>query len=89
MKVTFNFENGMELSLKPENVSLSESNKGVALVTKTNEQVLALLLFPNTSLATPEELAARAAKAAAEAAAAKAAAEAVPNPPAPAAPAAE
>ncbi len=75
MKITFDFETGMELTLKPENVSIAENpGQGLALVTKTNEQVLGLLFFPNISLATPAELKARAAaKAAADAAALKAA----------------
>jgi hypothetical protein len=96
MKVIFDFENGMELTLKPENISLAENpGKGVALITKTNEQVLGLLFFPNTVLATPAEIKARADAAAAavqaaanQAAAAQAAANATPAAPVlPAAPA--
>ena len=64
MKITFDFETGIELTLKPENVSIAENpGQGLALVTKTNEQVLGLLFFPNISLATPAELKARAAAA--------------------------
>lgn len=59
MKINIDFQNGMELKLKPEQCQLAANENGTALVTKTNEQQLVLLFFPGAFLATPEELEAR------------------------------
>ncbi|MFI5260842.1 MAG: hypothetical protein ACHQU0_03545 [Candidatus Paceibacteria bacterium] len=75
MKILIDFENGMQLALKPENLQLIDNGGTAALVTRTENAVLPILFF-KSPLATPEELKAREEKAAA---AAKAAAE----PPAP------
>jgi hypothetical protein len=69
MKLTVDFENGMVLTLKPENISLIDNGgKDTVAITRTDNAVIPLVFF-NTLLATPAELKARevAAKAAAEA----------------------
>jgi hypothetical protein len=59
MKIVFDFENGMQLSLKPENVSLVDNGgKNSVLITKTDQTVVPLIFF-TPLLATQEELKAR------------------------------
>jgi len=70
MKISVDFENGMVLSLKPENISLVDNGgKDTVAIARTDNTVIPLVFF-KTLLATPAELKAReaAAKAAAEAA---------------------
>ena len=61
MKVTFDFENGMQLTLKPENCSLIDNpGKGTAVVTKMEGGgILPLMFFQNVVLASVDELKAR------------------------------
>ena len=86
MKILFNFENGMELSVGPENLALvPNGSQGSAIVTKTDTAVVPLIFF-KVQLATTEELKARDEKAKEAAVAADAqqqpAAQAVVAPPA-------
>ena len=68
MKITFDFENGMQLSLKPENIQLFDNGgQNTVLGTKTDQTVLPLLFF-KTLLATEEEIKAREIRAEAKAA---------------------
>jgi hypothetical protein len=65
MKFTADFESGLVLSAKPENLQLIDNGgKGSVLVVKT-EHTLVPLTFFSAVLATPEEIKARAEKAAA------------------------
>jgi len=60
MKLTFDFENGMQLSLKPENIQLLDNGiNGTAAVTRTDNAIIPLLFFKQAMLATPLELMAR------------------------------
>lgn len=60
MKVTIDFENGMEITLKPENLHLIDNGgRETVMVTKTDKAVIPLIFFPNNLLATPAELKAR------------------------------
>jgi hypothetical protein len=58
MKLLVDFENGMQLSLKPENVQLIDNDGKAVVITRTDNAVIPLLFFA-VSLATPEELKAR------------------------------
>lgn len=59
MKITIDFENGMQLTLKPENLQLADNNGiGTALVTRTDKAVIPIVFF-NLAVATPTEMAAR------------------------------
>jgi hypothetical protein len=61
MKMTFDFENGMQLILKPENVNLVDNGgKETVLITKTDQSVIPLVFFKTVLLASPSELQARA-----------------------------
>ena len=85
MKISVDFENGMVLSLKPENISLVDNGgKDTVAIARTDNTVIPLVFF-KPLLATPAELKARedaaAAKAAADALAAKGAADKAANPP--------
>jgi hypothetical protein len=77
MRITVDFENGMEVKLKPENIQLIDNNGQGTVLTFKTEHTLVPIMFFKTLLATPAELKARedAAKAAeaAKAADAKAA----------------
>jgi hypothetical protein len=56
MKILIDFENGMQLTLKPENVQLFDNGgKSTVVATKTDNAIIPLLFFP-ALLATPEEL---------------------------------
>ncbi len=84
MKVTIDFENGMQVNLKPENLQLVDikaptGELAVAVGFKTDVTQVPFLFFPNLQLATKEELAIR--KAIADADVDKAAAQ-PPSPPA-------
>jgi hypothetical protein len=76
MKISIDFENGMVLTLKPENISLIDNGgKGTVAVTRTDNAIIPLVFFKSL-LATPAELKARE-----DAAAAKDAADKAANPP--------
>lgn len=63
MLVTFDFQNGMSIVLKPENIQVADNGgKETVLVTRTDKAIVPLLFFP-ALLATPDELKARADKA--------------------------
>lgn len=62
MLFTVDFQNGMTMTLKSENLHLVEHNGKTMLVTKTDVAIVPLATFP-LHLATPEELAARETKA--------------------------
>ncbi len=68
MKILIDFENGMQLGLKPENLHLIDNGGTAALITKANNGIIPLLSF-TSSLATPDELKAREERATAAAAA--------------------
>ncbi len=68
MRITIDFENGMQLGLKPENLHLIDNGGTAALITKANNGIIPLLSF-TSSLATPDELKAREERATAAAAA--------------------
>jgi hypothetical protein len=93
MKLIVDFENGMQLSLKPENVELIDNGgQNTVAITRTDNAIIPLIFFKGL-LASPEELKAReekkkAAAAAAEKLSAPAAPAAATTPAAPAAPAA-
>lgn len=64
MKITIDFENGMEVNLKPENLQLVDikaptGELAVAVGFKTDVAQVPFLFFPNLQLATKEELAIR------------------------------
>jgi len=88
MKVTVDFENGMQLTLKPENIQLIDNGgRETVAVTRTDNAIIPIVFFKGVLLATPDELKAREEKAKADAAAAKAVAAANDVSKAPAAPA--
>jgi len=59
MKVTFDFDNGTQLSLKPENIKLIDNGgKETVAITSTDSAVIPLIFFKGV-LATAEELKAR------------------------------
>ena len=59
MKVTIDFENGMVLTLKPENLQLIDNDgKETVLATRTDNAVIPLLAF-KLLVATPAEIKAR------------------------------
>ncbi len=59
MKVTFDFENGMTLALKPENIQLVDNGgKETVAITRTDNAVIPLIFFKQF-LATEDELKAR------------------------------
>ena len=73
MKITVDYENGMQVNLKPENIQLLDNaGKNSVLIFKTDLAAVPIMFFP-ALLATPDEIKARqdvanlAAKAAAEA----------------------
>ena len=73
MKITVDYENGMQVNLKPENIQLLDNaGKNSVLIFKTELAAVPIMFFP-ALLATPDEIKARqdvanlAAKAAAEA----------------------
>lgn len=78
MKILIDFENGMQLALKPENLQLVDNGGQAALITCAENAVLPLLSF-KASLATKEELEVRQAKIDAAALAAKAAVQPLPE----------
>lgn len=82
MKITVDFENGMQVTLKPENVQLVDNNGKDTVLTFKTDHTLVPIMFFKSLLATPAELGLRNA---ALAAAAKAASEKKPAPGAPAA----
>ena len=82
MKITVDFENGMQVTLKPENVQLVDNHGKDTVLTFKTDHTLVPIMFFKSLLATPAELGARNA---ALAAAAKAASEKKPAAP-PAAP---
>jgi len=60
MKVTFDFDNGTQLSLKPENIKLIDNGgKETVAITSTDSAVIPLIFFKGVFLATAEELNAR------------------------------
>jgi len=60
MKIQIDFENGMQISVKPENIQLLDNDgKNSVVVTKTDQQAIVPLLFFSALLATPAELQAR------------------------------
>lgn len=64
MKITIDFENGMVLSVKPENLSIGDTKDAngtphVSIAFKTDAQTVPFLFFKNVQLATKEELEAR------------------------------
>jgi hypothetical protein len=71
MKLTVQFDNGMELTIKPEHASLIDNNGKAVLVTRTENAVIPILFF-NAALANADELKAREAAAAKKAAIEKA-----------------
>jgi hypothetical protein len=76
MRITIDFENGMQLALKPENLQLIDNGgDSSALITRTENAILPLVFF-KVPIATPDEVKARSEKATA---AAKAAEEAAPS----------
>lgn len=83
MKITVDFENGMQVSLKPENVQLVDNHGKDTVLTFKTDHTLVPIMFFKSLLATPAELGLRNA---ALAAAAKVASEK--KPAAPGAPAA-
>ena len=67
MKFLIDFENGMQLALKPENLQLIDNGgDSSALITRTENAILPLVFF-KVPIATPDEVKARAEKAAAAA----------------------
>ena len=82
MKITVDFENGMQVTLKTENVQLVDNHGKDTVLTFKTEHTLVPIMFFKSLLATPVELGLRNA---ALAAAAKAASEKKPAPGAPAA----
>ena len=63
MKITVNFENGMELTLTPDNIQLVDNNgKETVAITRTENAIIPLVFF-KALLATPDELKVREAKA--------------------------
>lgn len=63
MKIIVDFENGMQLSLKPENIQLMDNGgKDTVAITRTDNAVIPLIFFKSL-LATAEELKAREEKA--------------------------
>ncbi len=69
MKLLIDFENGMQLALKPENLQLIDNGgDSSALITRTENAILPLVFF-KVPIATPDELKAREDKATAAAAA--------------------
>jgi hypothetical protein len=88
MKVTVDFENGMQLTLKPENIQLIDNGgRETVAITRTDNTIIPIVFFKGVLLATTDELKAREEKAKADAAAAKAVAAANDVSKAPAAPA--
>ena len=60
MKLTIDFENGMTLSLKPENIQLVDNaGKETVAITRTDNAIIPVLFFKGALLATAEELKAR------------------------------
>ena len=60
MKVTIDFENGMQLTLKPENIQLIDNGgKETVAITRTDNAIIPLIFFKQSLLATPLELKAR------------------------------
>ena len=59
MKISIDFENGMQVDLKPENIQLVDnSGRETVLVFKTDHAVVPVMFFPLV-LATKEEVEAR------------------------------
>jgi hypothetical protein len=66
MKITVDFENGMQVTLSPENIHLLDNpGQGVVLAFKTEHTAVPIVFFKN-QMATPAELKAREEKAAAK-----------------------
>jgi hypothetical protein len=60
MKASFDLENGIVLSVQPENLQLvPNGDKGSALCVKTEHTLVPVAFFPAAALATPDELKAR------------------------------
>lgn len=64
MKITIDFENGMQVNLKPENIQLVDiktpaGELAIAVGFKTDVAQVPFLFFPGLQLATKEELAQR------------------------------
>ena len=66
MKITVDFENGMQVTLKPENVQLVDNHGKDTVLTFKTEHTLVPIMFFKSLLATPVELGARNAAAKAE-----------------------
>ena len=66
MKITVDFENGMQVTLKPENVQLVDNHGKDTVLTFNTEHTLVPIMFFKSLLATPAELGARNAAAKAE-----------------------
>ena len=66
MKITVDFENGMQVTLKPENVQLVDNNGKDTVLTFKTDHTLVPIMFFKSLLATPAELGARNAAAKAE-----------------------
>lgn len=59
MKITIDFENGMQMTLKPENLTLADNGSESVIITKTDTSIIPLFIFPTVRLATKEEVDAR------------------------------
>ena len=56
MKITVDFENGMQVTLKPENVQLVDNHGKDTVLTFKTEHTLVPIMFFKSLLATPVEL---------------------------------
>lgn len=59
MKLIIDFENGMQLTLKPENLTLADDGTQCVIVTRTDTTIIPLFNFPTVRVATKEEVEAR------------------------------